>query len=123
MRFYLVTYLPVLLAVVFAFAGAAKLLGAPGAILEFEAIGIGQWFRYFTGVLEIAGAAALLFPKSVFWAALDLAAVMAGATAASLTVLHVPEMAVLTAALMVAALTVAYLRKPAPRSVVTGPRP
>jgi putative oxidoreductase len=113
MRFYLTTNLPVLLAVVFALAGASKLLGAPGAIEEFAAIGIGQWFRYLVGVMEVGGAIALLLPKSVFWAALDLAAVMAGATAANLTVLHVPEMAAFTGALMGAALVLAYLRRPA----------
>jgi putative oxidoreductase len=107
MRFYLGTNLPVLLAVMFTIAGAAKLLGAPGAIEEFAAIGIGQWFRYFTGVLEAGGAAALLFPRGVFWAAIELAVVMAGAAAASLTMLHVPEMAPLTAAPMTVAMTVA----------------
>jgi uncharacterized membrane protein YphA (DoxX/SURF4 family) len=120
MRFYLATNLPVFLAVVFALAGATKLLGAPGAIQEFEAIGIGQWLRYVTGILEVGGALALLFPNGVFCAALDLAAVMAGATATKLTVLHTPEMVPFTVALMVAALTVAYLRRPVRRAVTTG---
>ena len=113
MRFHLATNLPVLLAVVFALAGASKLLGAPGAIEEFATLGIGQWLRYFVGAMEVGGAIALLFPKSVVWAALDLAAVIAGATAANLTVLHSPEMAPFTGALTVAAFALAYLRRPA----------
>jgi uncharacterized membrane protein len=30
----------------------------------FDAIGIGQWFRYLTGGLEVLGAVALLVPGS-----------------------------------------------------------
>lgn len=31
----------------------------------FQQIGIGQWFRYFTGVVELLGAALLLIPQTV----------------------------------------------------------
>ncbi len=31
----------------------------------FQQIGIGQWFRYFTGVVEVVGAALLLVPRAV----------------------------------------------------------
>ena len=71
----------------------------------------------------MGGAVGLLLPKSVFWAALDLAAVMAGATAANLTVLHLPEMAILTGVLMGAALTLAYLHPLTHSHGVAGRRP
>ncbi|MBV8810495.1 MAG: DoxX family protein [Acidobacteriaceae bacterium] len=46
---------------------------------EFEQVGLGQWFRYFTGTLEVTGAVGLLVPKFSLWAALLLAPVMVGA--------------------------------------------
>ena len=33
-------------------AGAAKLMGSPIMVSEFQAIGVGQWFRYLTGIME-----------------------------------------------------------------------
>ena len=52
-----------LLAAVFLAAGGAKLYGVPMLVEEFEHIGLGQWFRYFTGSLEIAGGLAILVPS------------------------------------------------------------
>ena len=43
----------------------------------FEAMGIGQWFRYLTGSLEVAGAILLLIPRTSGLGALMLAGVMA----------------------------------------------
>ncbi len=104
--------LAVLLAVVFVFAGGAKLLGARAMIQEFAQIGIGQWFRYFTGILEFSGAIGVLIPKYRTWAALQIAIVMVGATAANIWVLHLPPLAGLTAFLLAAALALAWLRRP-----------
>jgi uncharacterized membrane protein YphA (DoxX/SURF4 family) len=104
--------LAVLLAVVFVFAGGAKLLGARAMVQEFAQIGIGQWFRYFTGILEVSGAIGVLIPKYRFAAALQIAAVMVGATAANISVLNVPSLARLTAFLLAAALALAWLRRP-----------
>jgi uncharacterized membrane protein YphA (DoxX/SURF4 family) len=104
--------LAVLLAVVFVFAGGSKLLGARAMVQEFAQIGIGQWFRYFTGILELSGAIGVLIPKYRFWAALQIAVVMVGATAANIWVLHLPPLARLTAFLLAAALALAWLRWP-----------
>ena len=46
----------VALAAVFFAAGGAKVYGEPGMVETFEAIGLGQWFRYVTGALEVTGA-------------------------------------------------------------------
>ena len=54
-------------------SGNAQLLGL------FEAIGLGQWFRYLTGTLEVAGAFLLLLPRTSGLGALMLAGVMTGA--------------------------------------------
>jgi len=48
-----------LLTVAFVAAGSAKLLGAEMMVQTFEAVGVGQWFRYVTGIIEIGGAALL----------------------------------------------------------------
>ena len=56
-------------------------------VAVFEAVGIGQWFRYVTGALEVTGAIALLVPRASGAAALVLAAVMVGAVASHLFVI------------------------------------
>jgi len=81
-------------------------------VAEFAQIGIGQWFRFVTGLVELSGAIGLLIPKFRFRAALQIAAVMVGATGVNLWVLHVPALARLTAILMVLALVLAWLRRP-----------
>lgn len=60
------------LALVFGGAGLAKIAGVDAMVAGFDAIGFGQWFRYFTGALEIALAILLVLPR---WSALG--AVMA----------------------------------------------
>ena len=103
--------LAVFLAIVFIFAGGIKLIGTHPMIQEFARIGMGQWFRYFTGILEVSGAIGLLFPKYRFVAALQIAAVMAGATAVNIAILHQPPLARLTGILMALALVLAWLRR------------
>ena len=44
------------LAGMFLLAGGSKLLGAPEMVGLFDAIGIGQWFRYLTGFIEVGSA-------------------------------------------------------------------
>jgi putative oxidoreductase len=67
-------------------AGFAKLFGEPAMIGLFDAIGIGQWFRYVTGALEVGGAVLLLIPALAGVGALLLAGVMLGAIATHLFV-------------------------------------
>ena len=74
-------------AAMFFMAGTSKLMGAESMIQVFTAVGLGQWLRYFTGTLEVLGAAALLVPNFAGLAALWLTAVMVGAVIAHLTVL------------------------------------
>jgi putative oxidoreductase len=103
--------LTIFLGIVFAYAGGIKLIGARPMVQEFAQIGIGQWFRYLTGILEVSGAIGLLVPKYRFWAALQIAVVMACATAVNIVILHAPPLARLTAMLMTLALALAWLRR------------
>ena len=67
------------LAGMFLLAGGSKLLGAPAMVGLFDAIGIGQWFRYLTGLIEVGSALALLVPSIAVFGALALLATMVGA--------------------------------------------
>jgi uncharacterized membrane protein YphA (DoxX/SURF4 family) len=68
-------------------AGFAKLTGAPDMVALFDAVGVGQWFRYVTGSLEVLGAVLLLIPALAGVGALLLAGVMLGAVATHLFVI------------------------------------
>ncbi len=76
------------LAAMFFMAGGNKLAGNPMMVGLFDAIGIGQWFRYVTGVLEVGGAALLLVPRLNGAGAALLVPVMLGAILTHLVVLH-----------------------------------
>jgi putative oxidoreductase len=76
-----------LLALAFVAAGGAKLYGVPMLVDEFEHIGLGQWFRYVTGGLEIIGAILLLLPRKAALGAFLLICIMTGAVITHLFVI------------------------------------
>jgi len=63
----------------FLMVGFFKLTGDPQMVALFDAIGLGQWFRYVTGSLEVLGAVLLLIPRLSGLGALLLMGVMLGA--------------------------------------------
>ncbi|WP_392840062.1 DoxX family protein [Streptomyces sp. LN500] len=71
--------LQVILALVFVMAGASKMAGAQDMVKVFQDVGVGQWLRYVTGSLELAGAVLLLVPRLSALGGLVLTGVMAGA--------------------------------------------
>ncbi len=71
--------LRVLLAAVFLSTGVRKWLGDDAMTATFAELGAGQWLRYVTGTLEIAGAIGLLIPFFAGAAAVGLMGVMVGA--------------------------------------------
>ncbi len=75
----LVWALQVASAAMFLFAGGLKLAGVPMMVQMFSLIGLGQWFRYLTGAIEVISAVLLLVPSLAFFGALALAATMIGA--------------------------------------------
>jgi putative oxidoreductase len=76
--------LKVMAAAAFLSAGAAKLAGAEMMVQTFEGVGIGQWFRYVTGAVEIGGAVLLFVPRMQVFGAALLVATMIGAVASHL---------------------------------------
>ena len=76
------------LALMFFMAGGSKLAGNAQMVGLFDAIGIGQWFRYLTGLLEVAGGVLLLVPRRSGLGGALLVPVMLGAIATHLFVLH-----------------------------------
>jgi len=71
--------LQILSAAMFLFAGSLKLMGEPMMVQAFGAIGLGQWFRYVTGGIEVASAILLLIPALAAYGAAVLALTMVGA--------------------------------------------
>ena len=63
----------------FLLAGGSKLAGMPAHVQVFDAIGIGQWFRYVTGAIEVVSALLLLVPSLAFFGAVALVPTMIGA--------------------------------------------
>ena len=86
-RTYLAWALQILLAAAFLGAGLSKLAGVPMMVDLFDRIGVGQWFRYVTGLVEIGGAALLLIPGLAGAGAALLAATMVGAVLTHLAIL------------------------------------
>lgn len=74
------------LAAFFLFVGYTKFDGDPkGGWYEiFEQIGLGQWFRVFTGVMQVAGAVLIAFRRTITVGAVLLGATMLGAAAVDL---------------------------------------
>ena len=75
----------------------------------FDAIGLGQWFRYVTGVIEVTSGIALLVPSAAIFGALLLVPTMLGAIAVNLFV--VPASPIAPLLLLTAAAAVAWVRR------------
>jgi putative oxidoreductase len=99
----------VALAVMFLMAGGSKLAGVPAMVGLFDAIGVGQWFRYVTGVIEVTAGIALLVPSAALFGALLLIPTMLGAIVTNVFV--VPASPVVPLLLLLAAAAVAWARR------------
>jgi uncharacterized membrane protein YphA (DoxX/SURF4 family) len=80
----------ILAAAQFFLTGLDKLSDAPVMVQLFAAVGFGQWFRYFTGAVEIIGAVLVLMPSRAAIGAALLGMTMIGALIAHATVLPFP---------------------------------
>ncbi|MFE3454138.1 DoxX family protein [Nonomuraea sp. NPDC059194] len=78
--------LQVVVAAGFLLAAMGKFTGAEPSVSTFAAIGLGDWFRYLVGLLEVAGVVGLLVPRLAGAAALALSGLMVGASLTQLIV-------------------------------------
>ena len=106
---YLSIGLRAILTLVFVGAGGAKLAGVPLMVEGFETIGFGQGFRYFTGLVEVAGAALLWWPNRQVLGASLLGATMVGAMLTNIFILG--ESAALAIILGLMSAAVLYLHR------------
>jgi putative oxidoreductase len=86
-KYYSLLVIRILIGLAFFGAGAAKLAGVEMMVASFEAIGLGQWFRYLTGVIEVGSAILLFVPGKQAWGAGLLVCTMIGAVLAHLLIL------------------------------------
>lgn len=101
----------ILLASLFAYVGINKLLAlSPDVVASFAKIGLGQWFRYLIGALELAGAIGLLIPRLTAPAALGLVGLMVGAIITHVLVLQPVALAIGPAVVGVVLVLVARAR-------------
>ena len=90
-------------AVVFALTGAEKFAShSPYWVGVFDAIGFGQWFRYFTGAVEVGGGLLFLVPRATNVGAAILIATMTGAVATQFLVFHRPADSFIPGAYLIA---------------------
>jgi len=115
----MLTWLPRIgLAIVFLVAGAAKFNEQGMYVRIFDQIGVGDWFRYFTGVIELGGGVLLLVPRLAAIGFILTGCAMAGAVAFWL--LHGNPAAVLPGVLLL--LVVGFGWRPV-RSLLSGVAP
>ena len=104
--------LTTLVSLVFATAGAAKILGAEQAVLPFERMGL-PFLAFAVGALEIVGAIGLFLPRVRQLAALGLSATMVGAIIYHVT-LAPDKAAVPAVVLLVLCATLAWIHRSQP---------
>ncbi len=98
----LTTWLPrVALAMVFLTVGTQKFGTRPMWVRIFGEIGLGQWLRYLTGVMQVGGAVLLLIPRAAAVGFILVGCTMAGAVAFWI-ISHHAFSAVIPGALLVA---------------------
>ena len=101
--------LQAVVAAVFFAAGMAKLAGVPFEVQSFAQIGLGQWFRIVTGMVQIVGAFALVYPGLASIGGLWLGFNMFCAVVVCLAVLHTNPATAIVLTLLNA--LIVYLRR------------
>jgi hypothetical protein len=86
----------------FIFIGTSKFSDNPRSewVRIFERIGWGQWFRYFTGAVQVTGAALMLVRPTLTAGAFLLACTMIGAMIVDLIVMRSPGYVLVPGALL-----------------------
>ena len=97
----------------FVLVGAEKFPSGPGSpwIGIFHQIGLGEWFRYLTGAMEIGGALLYVFPATCIVGATILSCTMLGAITVHIAIRHSIGAALYPAIVLVAVIAIA-MRQP-----------
>jgi len=104
----LLMWLPrVAVAVAFLGFGSQKFSGDAMWIRVFDQIGFGQWFRYFTGTMQIGGALLVLVPRTFLIGMATLACTMVGAMTFWIVVARLPFAAIIPGFVLAGLLAVA----------------
>jgi len=82
-------------ALLFILVGQSKFATRSQWVAIFDQIGFGQWFRYLTGTLQVAGGLIMLIPRTFVYGIIVLASTMIGAIAAWIFFLGSPISAVI----------------------------
>src|SRR5215475_13445154 len=88
------------IALLFIYIGQSKFETRSQWIAIFNQIGLGQWFRYLTGTLQVAGGLLMLIPRTFVYGIAILASTMAGAMAAWIFFLNSPVAAIIPGGLL-----------------------
>jgi len=100
--------LRILLTLVFFGAGGAKIAGVEMMVATFDQIGFGQVLRYFTGAVEVIGAALLWLPNRQVIGAAILGGTMVGAVLTHLFILGPSAVSAIILGLICAAVLYIY---------------
>jgi putative oxidoreductase len=101
------TWLPrVAIAIAFGSIGSGKFAPHSMWVDLFAQIGLGQWFRYLTGTVQLVGACLVLIPRTFVIGIALLACTMIGAMVAWTTVLQTPFNAVIPGVILIALVVV-----------------
>jgi len=107
----LTTWIPRIgVALLFLYIGLSKFSPSSMWVRLFAQIGAGQWLRYLTGTMQVAGAILLLVPRTTTIGAAMLATTLAGAIVVQVFILHTGVMALFPAALLVIVVAVGLSR-------------
>ncbi|MEU8819572.1 DoxX family protein [Actinoplanes sp. NPDC048796] len=96
---------------------SSGLIGEANAVQTFENMGAATWFRYFIGVVELAGGIGLLIPRLAFPAAAGLMLLMVGAFITQVFILHGGPVAITPVVLFALFLFIAWGRRGAARKL------
>jgi putative oxidoreductase len=102
--------LRIILALAFLFFGLIKFPAGDGSLWVhiFNLIGIGQWFRYFTGAVEAVGGLMLLVPRATPIAVALLAPTMVGALLTHVLLVGLQPASVVVLILLAAVLVIGW---------------
>ncbi|MGW4357073.1 DoxX family protein [Nocardia sp. NPDC004582] len=92
-------------------SGLPKFFGQADAVRIYNEIGWGDWFRYFTGLVEVSGGLGLMIPRLSGPAAAGLSITMVCAAATQAFLLSAPGMAIFPLVLVGVFAWIAYERR------------